>query len=314
MATFFAAVSGIFIILVMMMLGLFLAKNNWFDDKSTNLIAKLVTQVALPAYMISTIVSQFSAKKLLEIIPDLIFPVTSMLILFIISVGIVKLFKIDEKHRGLFQSMFANSNTVFVGLPVNMALFGEKSLPYVLIYYMANTTFFWTLGVYLIQKDGNDLEKFSFKKTLQKIFSPPLLGFMIGIVIVLLKIPIPDFLMQDFTYIGDLTIPLSMIFIGISISSVKLSGVKFDSSNYLILIGRFILAPIIMAMIVLPTSMPLLMKQVFVMQSAMPVMTNAPVVSRLYKADHRYASFMVTETTLLSLIIIPILMVIVSNF
>ncbi|GAF37257.1 AEC family transporter [Lentilactobacillus farraginis] len=313
MATFYSAVSGVLIILIMIALGFLLARNDWFDSKMTSMIARLVTQIALPAYMVSTIMEKFTARKLLSTLPDVFFPFVSMFILYIVSILIVKLFKIPKMHSGLFQSMFSNSNTVFVGLPVNMALFHNQSLPYVLVYYMVNTTFFWTLGVFLIQKDGLAHASVNWKKTLKKVFSPPLLGFMVGVALVLTHITLPDFIMQDLNYVGGLTIPLSMIFIGISINSVDLSNLHFDRSNFLILFGRFLLAPTIMSLLVVPTGMPTLMKQVFIMQSAMPIMTNAPVVSRLYHADSEYASIMVAETTLLSLIVIPILMVLVQR-
>ncbi|MSE22525.1 AEC family transporter, partial [Lactobacillus parabuchneri] len=123
------------------------------------------------------------------------------------------------------------------------------------------------LGVYLIQKDGKGEGHFSWKQTLKKVFSPPLLGFMVGVVLVLMHVTLPDFLMEDFNYIGNLTIPLSMIFIGISINSVDLSNLHFDRSNFLILFGRFLLAPLVMSLLVIPTPLPTLMKQVFIMQS-----------------------------------------------
>lgn len=314
MEVFEQAVSGVLIILIIIALGFILARNDWFDSKMTSMIARLVTQIALPAYMVSTIVRKFKADQLLKTLPDLVFPVISMFLLYIISIIIVKVCRIPKRHAGLFESMFSNSNTVFVGLPVNMALFGPHSLPFVLVYYMANTTFFWTLGVYLIRKDGSQQGSFSLKTVFKKVFSPPLLGFMVGVLLVLWHVKLPQFIMQDFDYVGNLTIPLSMIFIGISINSVDLSNVHFDRSNFLILFGRFLLAPTLMSLLVIPTPMPLLMKQVFIMQSAMPIMTNAPVVSRLYHADSEYASIMVAETTLLSLIVIPVLMVLVQQF
>lgn len=313
MIVFVRAISGVLIILIMIALGFLLARNDWFDSKMTSMIARLVTQIALPAYMVSTIMEKFTAEKLLSTLPDVFFPFISMFLLYIVSILIVKLCRIPKVHSGLFQSMFSNSNTVFVGLPVNMALFHSPSLPFVLVYYMVNTTFFWTLGVYLIQKDGISNATINWKQTLKKVFSPPLLGFMVGVLLVLWHIKLPQFVMQDLDYIGGLTIPLSMIFIGISINSVDLSNVHFDRSNFLILFGRFLLAPAIMSLLVIPTGMPTLMKQVFIMQSAMPIMTNAPVVSRLYRADSEYASIMVAETTLLSLIVIPILMVLVQK-
>lgn len=313
MGVFVHSVSGVLIILVMIALGYVLARRGWFDDQAPKLIARLVTQIALPAYMISTITSKFTAAKLKSTLPDLRFPIVSMLIMFGLSIIAYHLLRINPQHRGLFESMFLNSNTVFVGLPVNMALFGSKSLPYVLVYYMANTTFFWTLGVYLIQRDGQGSAEFSLKATLKKVFSPPLLGFMVAVALVLLGIELPNWIMQDFNYIGNLTVPLSMIFIGTAIAGAGLQNIRIDRDSLGILLGRFIIAPLLMACLVLPTHMPILMKQVFILQAAMPVMTNAPVVSKLYHADADYAAIMVTETTLLSLVVIPILMVIVQH-
>jgi len=313
MAIFIRSVSGVLIILVMIALGYVLSRRGWFDDQAPKLIARLVTQIALPAYMISTITAKFSAETLKRTLPDLRFPVVSMLIMFGLSIVAFHLFRIKPGHRGLFESMFLNSNTVFVGLPVNEALFGPKSLPFVLVYYMANTTFFWTLGVYLIQRDGQGTAKFDLKETLKKIFSPPLLGFIVGVLLVLLNIQLPSWIMKDFQYVGGLTIPLSMIFIGTAIAGAGLQNVRFNRDSLGILLGRFIVAPVLMGLLVIPTGMPLIMKQVFILQAAMPVMTNAPVVAKLYHADADYAAIMVTETTLLSLVVIPILMVIVQH-
>lgn len=50
-----------------------------------------------------------------------------------------------------------------------------------MLYYMANTTMFWTLGVYHIVNDSlggkGNMPLFSLQ-TLKKVFSPPLLGFL----------------------------------------------------------------------------------------------------------------------------------------
>ena len=46
--TLVSSFSGVLIILVMVMVGYVLAKKGWFDEKTPSLIAKLVTQVALP--------------------------------------------------------------------------------------------------------------------------------------------------------------------------------------------------------------------------------------------------------------------------
>ena len=312
MDIFLRSISGILVILGMILVGFIIGEKGWFDDKSRGLLAKLVTQVALPCYMLYTITQRFTAADLLKMLPALRFPALSMVILLGIATGVARIFAVRQDRRGLFISMFFNSNTIFVGLPINQALFGDASIPYVLIYYMCNTTFFWTLGTYLIQRDGEGEAQFDLKTSLKKVFSPPLMGFLLGLVMVMLQIKMPAFLASDLQYLGNLTTPLSMIFIGLSVSHVGVKQLVLGKDQLLILLGRFVVAPLLMASIVYWLPLPNLMKQVFIIQSAMPVMTNAPVVARLYGADSDYAAVMVTETTLATMVVIPILMLLMA--
>ena len=311
---FLQSIQGVLVIIVMIAVGYYIASLHWFTENSKKLIAKLVTQVALPPYMIVSVSKDFTKNELLALLPKLWYPVLSMFILMGISYLLAKLIRIDKRKQGLFMSMFFNSNTVFVGLPINLAIFGVRSLPYVLIYYMANTTIFWTLGVYYIQRDSATNLKLSWQDAFRKIFSAPLLGFMIGIALIVLQIKLPAFLNQSFQYLGGLTIPLSMLFIGISVYDAGLNHLKFQAPHLGILFGRFIMAPIVMTALVWKANMPEIMKEVFILQSAMPVMTNAPVVAKLYDADADFASIMVTETTLMSLIVVPIMMGLLTHF
>ena len=312
MDIFLRSISGILAILGMILVGFVICEKGWFDDKSRGLIAKLVTQIALPCYMLYTITQRFTAADLLKMLPALRFPALSMVVLLGIATAVARIFAVRQDRRGLFISMFFNSNTIFVGLPINQALFGDASIPYVLIYYMCNTTFFWTLGTYLIQRDGEGEARFDFKTSLKKVFSPPLMGFLLGLVMVMLRMKLPAFLASDLQYLGNLTTPLSMIFIGLSVSHIGLKQLILGKDQLLILLGRFVVAPLLMATIVYWAPLPSLMKQVFIIQSAMPVMTNAPVVARLYGADSDYAAIMVTETTLATMVVIPILMVLMA--
>ena len=312
MDIFLKSISGILVILGMILVGFVIGEKGWFDDKSRGLIAKLVTQIALPCYMLYTITQRFTAADLLKMLPALRFPALSMVVLLGIATAVAKIFAVRQDRRGLFVSMFFNSNTIFVGLPINQALFGDASIPYVLIYYMCNTTFFWTLGTYLIQRDGEGEAQFDLKTSVKKVFSPPLMGFILGLVMVMLQIKLPAFLASDLQYLGNLTTPLSMIFIGLSVSHVGVKQLVLGKEQLLILLGRFLVAPLLMATIVYWVPLPSLMKQVFIIQSAMPVMTNAPVVARLYGADSDYAAVMVTETTLATMVVIPILMLLMA--
>lgn len=86
--------------------GLRHGEKGWFDDKSRGLIAKMVTQIALPCYMLYTITQRFTAADLLKMLPELRFPALSMVILFGIATAVARIFAVRQDRRGLFISMF----------------------------------------------------------------------------------------------------------------------------------------------------------------------------------------------------------------
>lgn len=304
-----SAVESILSIALMIMIGYVLTARGWFDKNASKLITKLVCKLSLPALMLSSILSNFDRSKLWHLGIGLVAPFASIALCYLVGKGVAKIIKVEENRRGTFESMFFVSNTIFIGLPVNIALFGEKSIPYVFLYYIANTSFFWTIGAYGISKDGDSRSESIFSiKTLRRIASPPFMGFLIGIILVIFGISLPGFVIDTCKYLGNITTPLAMIFIGITIHSVKIRNIKMDKDVFAVLIGRFIISPLIVFAIAYFMPLPLLMKKVFIIQAAMPVMTNTAIIAKAYNADEKYAAVMIVTSTMASLLFIPLYM------
>lgn len=301
------AFGSIFSIVIMIVIGCWITRKEWLDKAGAQLISKLVINVSLPALMINNIMTDFDRAKLLSLGKGIIVPIISIALTYLVGKIFVKVFNVTPKRRGSFTSMFFVSTSIFIGLPVNLALFGSECVPYVLIYYIANTTFFWTIGVFQISKDGNGkINKFLSMDTLKRIFSPPLMGFILAIILVLLAVPVPKFMMDTCKYLGNLTTPLSMIFIGNTIYYINLKGVRFDKDVWGVLLGRFVICPLLVVLICKVIPLPEIMKNIFIIQAAMPVMTTTAIVAKSYEADYQYAAILITISTLLSLLIIPI--------
>ncbi|SHK44215.1 hypothetical protein SAMN02745163_03813 [Clostridium cavendishii DSM 21758] len=308
----FNAFGSIFSIVIMIAIGYIITKVKWMDKDGAELVAKLVINISLPVLMINSLMKDFDRAKLFSLGEDVVVPFVSIIITYFIGKLFVKILKIGEKKRGVFLSMFFMSNTIFIGLPVNLALFGTESIPSVLLYYIANTTLFWTIGVFEISKDGNKgYNKFMSVETIKRIFSPPLMGFILAIILILLAIPVPKFMMDTFKYLGDLTTPLSMIFIGNTIYYIDLKGIKFDKHIWGVLLGRFIISPLVVIFCCRVFPLPDLMRKVFIIQSAMPVMTNTAIITKSYDSDYEYAAIMIAISTILSLFLIPIYKIII---
>lgn len=301
------AFGSVFSIILMILIGYILTGKKWINDDGAKLFSRLVLNLSLPTLMITNLMANFDKNKLLSLGKGLYVPFTSIALAYLIGKLISKLIKVAPGRKGIFQSIFFVSNTIFIGLPVNLALFGDASVPYVLLYYIVNTTFFWTIGVYEISKDGKGSSKSIFSKdTLKRIISPPLLGFIFAILLILLEIRLPKFVFDTCKYLGNLTTPLSMLFIGHTIYSIDVKDIKIDKDIIALLVGRFIISPLLVILISRSLPLPELMKHVFVIQAAMPAMTNTAIMAKAYDADYEFAAIMVTITTILSLIIIPI--------
>ena len=309
------ALDGIFTIVLVVGIGYVLSKKGWFDDKSSALIAKLVTTVSLPLYMITSLTKNFTAQKLLDLAPDMLLPVCSMLLAMIVGKLAVRLFNVRQGRRGVFVTNFFIANTMFIGLPVNLALFGDESIPSVMLYYMVNLTFFWTLGVQNIVADveGAGSSLFSMQ-VLKKLWSPPLMGFVAAIVLNLIGLPLPKFLMRGFKYVGNLTTPLSLGFIGIEISKIKLSDFNFEKDIWGGLFGRFIVCPLCVLCLVPFINVSPISVKVFAMQAAMPAMTQMAIVCKQYGGDSQFAAALSFITIIGGLLMIPVYMTVVNMY
>lgn len=309
------ALDGIFTIVLVVGIGYVLSKKGWFDDKSSALIAKLVTTVSLPLYMITSLTKNFTAQKLLDLAPDMLLPVCSMLLAMIVGKLAVRLFNVRQGRRGVFVTNFFIANTMFIGLPVNLALFGDESIPSVMLYYMVNLTFFWTLGVQNIVADveGAGSSLFSMQ-VLKKLWSPPLMGFVAAIVLILIGLPLPKFLMRGFQYVGNLTTPLSLVFIGIEISKIKLSDFNFEKDIWGGLFGRFIVCPLCVLCLVPFINVSPISVKVFAMQAAMPAMTQMAIVCKQYGGDSKFAAALSFITIIGGLLMIPVYMTVVNMY
>ena len=293
----------------MVMLGYILTGKGWFTPENAKLLPKLVTYISLPTYMVWNLLHTFSKDTFVTLFAGIAVPILSMIISFIVAFLLSHLLSLAPNRKGTFRSAFFCSSSLFIGVPVNLALFGESSTPYVLIYFLANAFLFWTIGNYSISLDGKTVPaKIISIDTIRRVFSPPFMGFTLAVILIFFEIPLPDFVMSTCKYLGNMTTPLSMLFIGIAIFGVKLSTIKFSKDVIAVLIGRFVISPIAVLLVASLISIPDLMKKVFIIQAALPAMTQTTILAKVYEADAEYAAVLVTITTLFAIIAIPIYM------
>ncbi len=314
---FLHSINCVLILILLAGAGYWTAHKGWYDQNATALVARLVTFLSLPCYLFSSVMSKLNHDELLALAGSMITPFASIWLCFFVSRIIVRVFKVSSVHSGVFSSAFSATNNMFIGVPVSLALFGEEAIIPTLLYFFANTTFFWTMGNYLEAMDGIAATKQKAPKafslaTVKRVFSPPLCGFLAAIILILLDMRLPEPVMEAARYMGGITSPLALIFIGIMIYNIGIRNIRITKDLALVLLGRFVICPTVCLAFtaVLPLS-PLFAK-VYVIQAALPCITQIAVLARFHHADVKFSTMAVASTTLLSVVSLPVWMMILT--
>ena len=149
------------------------------------------------------------------------------------------------------------------------------------------------------------------KFDLKKLLPAPLVGFLIALAFLILRIPVPVFATNTLTYIGNIVTPLSLIYIGIVLGKAGLNTITFDKDTIVSLVGRFILGPIIMFIILTLAAkdMPTAEFKTFVIQSAAPALAVLPILAGQGNGDVEFSTNIVTLSTVLFVVVITIIMI-----
>lgn len=312
---FLTSLESIVPIIALIVLGYFLQVKGWFHNDFGNDLSKLIMNVAMPVSIFVSVLKYLTLEKLMSLSGGLIYTFTAFSLGYIVAFLSVKVLKVAPGRRGTVINTFVNANTIFIGLPLNIALFGDDALPYFLIYYITNTISTWTLGVFLMTSDSKDGKKKQGSKfNWKKLLPAPLLGFIVSVVFLVINIPLPSYVSNTLGYIGGLTTPLSLIYIGIVLAKAGIKTIHFDKDSILALSGRFIVSPLLMFLVLklMAPQMATAEYQTFMIQSATPALAVLPILANQGDGDVEFSTNIVTLSTILFVIVIPIIQTLIG--
>ncbi|MGI6755881.1 MAG: AEC family transporter [Atopobiaceae bacterium] len=318
MTALLSSIESILPVLLIIALGFVLQGRGWFSDQFGPNISRLILNVAMPASIFVSVLSKLTLGDLASDLRSLLAGFGSVALCYVIAFIVVKVLHVRPGRRGLMINMFANANTIFVGMPLNIALFGESSMQYYLMYYIVNTVSTWTVGALLILSDpinpaqgteGTEKNVLNWKKLLPA----PLVGFLVSLVFLVLAIPLPSFVTNTLSYVGELVTPLSLIYIGIVLNQAGLTSIRFDRDTIVALVGRFLVAPLTMLVALRLVGIASGTEyQTFMVQSAIAGLAVLPILANEGRGDVGYATNVVTTSTILFAVIVPVLMTIIG--
>lgn len=206
-------------------------------------------------------------------------------------------------ERGTGMRSFALSsgcqNFGFTATPVVESLWGPGALALLFVHNIGTETAVWSVGVMMLSRDGG--------VPWRRLINGPVIAVVIGLILVTLGL--------DDQITGSPRMAMSMIGVGAFPLAILITGCSMmdlvgeEKPNWRVILGaalvRLALAPaaILCAARFLPISTEL--KQVMIVQAAMPAGMTAILLARMYGGRPAIAVQVVIATTMLSLLTLP---------
>lgn len=300
-----AAFNGVFSIILLAAIGFFASRKNILNTDNEAFISKFAIRITIPFLMFSNGYQYFTVKFIKSVSINLAAAFLMISCSYALGHLAAVVFKLKQSERGTCAMMFALSNTIFIGLPVCTYYFGSEGVPSVIVYYIANTTIFWTIGTMFVAKDAGKEIKWGFQ-TLKNIFSPQVVSFFLGGAVGIIGIPFPNFVSSVISSVGNMTTPLVTILAGAVLARIGIkSAFKLNRLSVISLIGRFVVSPAIALLIVCVLPVPTLTGNVFVAQSAMPVMNQSMLIAKYYGVNEETVTKTLAASILIMTAVLP---------
>ena len=119
----------VFTFVIMLGLGFALARAGLLDAATSQKVTSIVLWIFVPASMLYNVYTYLDADALLRDGVDVLVPFVTTLAAYALARLLCMALRVPAHKRGVVCAMFALSNTIFVGLPVNQALFGDVATP-----------------------------------------------------------------------------------------------------------------------------------------------------------------------------------------
>ncbi len=212
-----------------------------------------------------------------------------------------------EKYMEMLEVTTATSNNGFIGLPVALMFFGETGGLYMSAGFFGIHLYLWTFAVQVLQGDNGG--KTSLKETVRKLMNPNCVMVFVGLAFSLLgwTASVPDFMMEAISTLGNMSTPLSLIYIGAMAGNEGILALIGRRNAVETALVKMISFPLVTAILVYFLPIDPLVKKICVVSMACPCAAIMPMVVEQYgKVGAEESSDITLLTTFFSMAVLPV--------
>jgi malate permease and related proteins len=285
------------------LLGFIVRKTGILNENANDVLTQLLLYITLPALILFSLDISFSYI----LISNFIWLTSMSCFILTLSCYLAwwmrKRSNLPKKQKSVYEALVIFGNQGFIGYAVSFILFGKQGIVYLTMFNLCYLLLIWTYGVYLFTRNKNTIKWSSI------FLNPGILSTITGLIILFTPITLPDMLSKTLESVGKMTIPLSMMMIGILIANVNHKKIILSLRNWYLwksALAKLLIIPLLLLPFAV-FSVPLPLLTIAVIVSGMPSAPTISLYSQKYGADTFFASLGVLITTFLCIFTIPLL-------
>jgi len=221
---------------ILAFIGFIAGKTGYLPENSGVILSRVVVKVTAPVLIFITLAgNKITNEELSNGIWIYVLGLIFMLFSFFIGSVLSKGLKMEIATKSMFKMHFVFGNVVFLAFPLISSVYDPASvklaLTYAVFYNLANDTLLWTLGIYLVNKHKEN----SWKDNLKHLINGNTIAFTLGIICIIINLQsivesnevvkaVYDVVYGTLKPLGETTFTLSMLFIGLILSEVKIES------------------------------------------------------------------------------------------
>ena len=292
-------------------IGFLLAKFKVVPTNANAVLSKLENFIFVPALVMGTFITNCTTENISTLWKVLLFSVILLVVLMPLSFLAAKFLCKDGYIKKITIYGLVFSNFGFMGNAVVKAVFPELFFNYTVFtlpFWFA--IYAWGVPTLLIGENANG-EKRAISSRLKNFINPMLIAMLVGMVIGLTGLKLPEKVTGAVDLLGDCMSPIAMILTGITVANSDIKRLLKSKSIYGISAIRLVAFPLLftLAVMFLPKG-EFLTETVLlcgICMTAMPMGLNSIVIPAAYGKDTSFAAALAVITTLLSVITIPLM-------
>ncbi len=306
----------VLVIFLMVGTGYVASKLHLLPTGSDTYLVKYAVNIACPCLVLSSLASsELTADSMTQIV-EILLGASIWLVLFT-AYSFVALKTIPgapSADKGVLTVVMVAVNAGFMGMPVALSVFGDNAFFLMVIWNVISTVQIFIVTPLQLRYGTPKVGDEKKASLLKGVISINTCSTVLGLLILFSQISLPSFLLEFLDTIGDSTVPVSMIVVGVQLSYRSLKDVVTNRHLLVASLHKMLIVPVLTFLCVnwLPLSTDA--KVILILAAAMPSAVIPVSIAAQNGQNATLCSQGVALTTALSMITLPVICLFLASW